>query len=141
MKAKAKRFVSEFGISEYNAEILIRNKSLADFFEKAIDDGKKVNVDAKAIANYIINKKPNIEKLEPAGLVKIIVGQSIVSQIDEVKLAETISTILKQNPQAVTNYKEGKVQIIGFLIGQIRKALPKAQDTEQIRNKLLKMIE
>lgn len=138
---KTKRFISQLGLSEYNAEILTRDKSLADFFEKAIDDGKKVDVDAKTIANYIINKKPKIEELEPAALIKIIVESRNIVSFDKAKLTEIISAILKQNPQAVTNYKEGKVQILSFLIGQTMKELDEKIDANLVKNAILEALQ
>lgn len=138
---KAKRFASEFGLTNYNAEILARDRKLADFFEQAVKDGKGYGIEAKVIANFIINRKPNTEELLPAELVEIIKQETTIETFDETKLEAEIEKILLQNPQAVADYKAGKVQIIGFMIGQVKKALPEAKDTEQIRNLLIKMLE
>jgi len=138
---KAARFVSEFELTEYNAEILTREVDLATYFEEAVKVGKEHNVDGKTLANWIINKKPNIEELLPASLVKIIVEQSTVESFDESKLAQTLGTILENNPTQVADYKSGKVQLLGFFIGQTKQALPEAKDTDQIRNMLTKMLE
>ncbi|WP_456395236.1 Asp-tRNA(Asn)/Glu-tRNA(Gln) amidotransferase subunit GatB [Desulfurobacterium sp.] len=46
------RFVAEFGITPYDASILTREKTLADFFEKAAESYKG---EAKKIANIIIS--------------------------------------------------------------------------------------
>lgn len=139
--AKEKRFVTEFGITEYNAEILTREAKLASYYEQAVKVGKEHSIDAKTVANWIINKKPNTEDILPASLIKIIVEESTVSQVDQTKLEEIINKVLTENPQAVADYKAGKVQIIGFLIGATRKALPDATDTDQIRILLIKMLE
>ncbi|AHA27990.1 Asp-tRNA(Asn)/Glu-tRNA(Gln) amidotransferase subunit GatB [Candidatus Liberibacter americanus] len=48
--AKKDRFISEFGISLYDASILVSDKSIADYFEKL-----SVNRDKKIAANWIIN--------------------------------------------------------------------------------------
>jgi len=117
---KAERFVKEFGLTDYKAEILTREVGLATYFEEAVKVGKEHNVDGKTLSNWIINKKPNIESELPASLVKIIVEQS---------------------PQQVAAYKAGKVQLLGFFIGQTKQALPEAKDTEQIRYLLSKMLE
>lgn len=140
-EAKAKRFVTEFGLSEYNAEILTREANLAKYFEEAVAVAKEHNIDGKTVANWIINKKPNIEELLPASLVKIIVEQSTVERFDETKLEKTIKQILEKNPTQVADYKAGKIQLLGFFIGQTKQALPNAKDTEQIRNLISKMLE
>ena len=74
-------------------------------------------------------------------MVKIIVEQSTVERFDETKLEETIKQILEKNPTQVADYKAGKIQLLGFFIGQTRQALPDARDTEQIRNLISKMLE
>lgn len=139
--AKVQRFIGDYFLTDYNAEILTRDKTLSDFFESAVKIGTQHNVGAVAIGNYIINKKPNLEELEPAGLVKHIVEQSTVTQVDDNSLTETLSKVLTENAKAVEEYKSGKTQLLGFFIGQTKRALPDAKDTEQIRNKLLEMLE
>lgn len=138
---RMQRFVAVYGIAEYNAEILTREITLADFFEKAVADGSTANINAKQIANYIINKKPNLEDETPAGIVKKIKEESTVERFDEEKLKETIQKILDENQQSVTDYKAGKAQLLGFFIGQVRRVLPDAKDVDQIRNLLIKMLE
>ncbi len=139
--AKAKRFVSELGISEYTSEILTRDLQTASFFEKAVEDGKTIGIDARTIANYIINKKPDLSKVEPAGLVKMIKEETNVESLDEKTLEDTIKKVLEENKTLAEEYRSGKVQVLGFLIGQIRNALPKAKDMDQIRKTLIKMLE
>ncbi|MBA5724355.1 Asp-tRNA(Asn)/Glu-tRNA(Gln) amidotransferase subunit GatB [Candidatus Liberibacter sp.] len=48
--AKRERFVSEFGISLYDASVLVSDKLIADYFEVLV-----MNRDAKIAANWIIN--------------------------------------------------------------------------------------
>lgn len=138
---KAARFVTEFGLTEYNSEILTRDKSLANYYEEAAKVGTKYSINAKTIANWLINKKTNTDELLPAALIKIIVEQSTISSFDESKLEEIVRQILEKNPQQVADYKAGKVQLLGFFIGQIKQTVPDAKDTDQIRNILTKMLE
>ncbi|HXW71561.1 MAG TPA: Asp-tRNA(Asn)/Glu-tRNA(Gln) amidotransferase subunit GatB [Methylocella sp.] len=50
--AKKARFIAEYGLSAYDADVLVADKETADFFEEAVKfDGKKR--DAKLIANWI----------------------------------------------------------------------------------------
>jgi len=48
--AKAARFVSDLGLSDYDASILTASRELADFFESVINE----SVDAKLAANWMI---------------------------------------------------------------------------------------
>jgi aspartyl-tRNA(Asn)/glutamyl-tRNA(Gln) amidotransferase subunit B len=140
-QARVIRFVNELGLSEYNAEILTRDIALCNFFEEAVEEGKSIQVDAKTIANFIINKKPDLEKTKPSTLVSEIKSESNVKSFDEAKLTETIKKVMNDNSAIVEEYKSGKVQVLGFLIGATRRTLPEAKDVEQIRNLLTKMLE
>ncbi len=50
---KEKRFVSQFGLTEYDAEVLVADKDRAFFFEEAV---KHYGKNPKAIANWTINE-------------------------------------------------------------------------------------
>ena len=138
---KSKRFAEKYGLSDVNAEILTREKEISDFFEKAVADGQTHSIDAKQIANYMINKKPNLAEIEPSGLVLKIKEESNVESFDEEKLSEAIQKVLSENQKSVDDYKAGKTQLLGFFIGQVRRVLPEAKDVEQIRKNLTKMLE
>jgi aspartyl-tRNA(Asn)/glutamyl-tRNA(Gln) amidotransferase subunit B len=51
--AKKARFLADYGLSAYDATILVADKETADFFEEAVrhGDGKR---DAKAVANWLM---------------------------------------------------------------------------------------
>jgi aspartyl-tRNA(Asn)/glutamyl-tRNA(Gln) amidotransferase subunit B len=105
---KAKRFVEEYKISAYDAEVLVRDKVLAEFFEEAVseamassDNGEKV---AKLTANYILteirkylDEKTAISdlKLTPENfgeLMSIVASVKINSSAAQTVLEEMIKT-------------------------------------------------
>ena len=135
--AKTRRFEQEYSLSSYESEILTREKSLADYFEKAVADGKKFDIESKKIANYIINKKPNIEEVLPAQLIQNIAKSSQVASVDERKLSEIIDKVLKENPKAVEDYKKGHENVIMFLVGQVMRTFPEKVDASKIKASLL----
>lgn len=51
---KSKRFVIEYSITPYDANILVSEKDIADYFEKAV--GKEQKRDGKLIANWMISE-------------------------------------------------------------------------------------
>ncbi|MFA6193830.1 MAG: Asp-tRNA(Asn)/Glu-tRNA(Gln) amidotransferase subunit GatB, partial [Parcubacteria group bacterium] len=57
---KAKRFTEEYKISDYDAEVLVRDKVLAEFFEESVSEARELsgNSDkiAKLTANYILTE-------------------------------------------------------------------------------------
>ena len=62
---KNKSFIDVYGLSEYDAKILSRDKETAEFFEKCVKVGKEFGINSKQIANYLINKKPDINFSSP----------------------------------------------------------------------------
>lgn len=106
----------------------------ADYFEQAVKDGVKHNLTAKQIANYIINKKPNLDETVPAELVELILATQQTSEVDFSELKNAVAQTLLANPKAVEDYKSGKVQVLGFLIGKVKQALPPNSSSESIKN-------
>ena len=135
--AKENRFQQEYKLSVYDAEILTRERSLADYFGKAVLDGDKFDVKPKQIANYIINKKPNIEEVLPSQLIQTIVASKQTVTVDNAKLNEAIDKVLRDNPKAVEDFKKGKESVIMFLVGQVMRSFPERIDAEKIKASLL----
>ncbi len=170
---KAKRYVKEFGLPEYNAEVITQEKDIADFYEKCI--GKYNNY--KTVSNWIMsellqylnkNKKSlkELDKLNEdnfTALVKAVddnvitgkIGKELLidviekgvepnKYIDEKGLKQISDTseienfvdeVIKTETEAVNKYKNGKKQIIGFLVGQVMKK-SKGKANPQMVNKL-----
>ena len=136
---KFARFKKSLELSDYDAEILIRDNEVSNYFEEAVNIGRTQEINPKQIANIMINKKINIKNITPKELIKNIIGSKQTNAIDEKKLQEIISQILKDNVKAVTDYKSGKIQVIGFLIGKVKQHFPKG-DTNQIKSALEKQL-
>ena len=47
---RKRKYIKEYGLSEYDANIIIKNKEYADYFEKCV----KLGMDKKMAANYLI---------------------------------------------------------------------------------------
>ncbi len=137
---KLKRFQKDYQLSLYDAEILTRDMLIADYFEEAVNAGKKHNINAKKIANEIINKKPDIEKILPAELVVQIYKSSQTATITDDELDKIIREVLKQNPNAVADYKSGKENAIMFLVGQVMKQVSQKVNANIIREKIGNLI-
>lgn len=131
---KLARFVKEFSLTHYDSDILTREQQLANYFEQAVKDGAKHKLTPKQIANYIVNKKPDTDKTVPAELIELILSTVQTKTVDNVELKNAIETTLLNNPKAVEDYKSGKVQIIGFLIGKTRALLPPNSSVEGLKD-------
>lgn len=137
---KISRFVKLFGITSYDAEILTREKSLADYFERAVELGKKIGITEKQIANEIINKKIDYSSITSANLVENIAKNAKVDTIDEAELQSIIDKVLSENEKAVNDYKSGKESVIMFLVGQCMRLIGRKVDVNFIREKLLQRL-
>lgn len=147
---KKERFINEYGLSEYSSEILTREKEMADFYEETIkashevssfnpkDDGQNPN---KQIADYIINKKIDIVNTLPAGLIKQILEESQTLVIPEEELKKAAKDVISENQKAVDDYKKGKIQIIGFLIAQVKNKVGQKTDVQSIKKILQDLLQ
>ncbi len=128
---KQARFIKQYSLSEYDAEILTREKVLADKFEEVV----KSEIPPKQIANLIINKRIDAT-VEVPTLVANVKALSAKVQVDEDKLQKIIEEVISENQKAVTDYKAGKENIIMFLVGQVMRKLGVKADAALIKQKL-----
>lgn len=173
---KLVRLVS-LGVSKYNAEILIDDKLLSDYFEAALS----VHNNPKGVSNWIINEllretkateseeegfsaliapekigelvslidsnqiSGKIAKVVFAKLLadpeispkQYVVEHNLIVEKDEGALTAIIDNVIAQNPAEVEKYKSGKVQVFGFLMGQVMK-LSKGKASPKDASRLLK---
>jgi len=138
---KLARFEKEFALPSYDAEILIREIALADFFEKTVHaTPQNDKIDPKTIANWIINKKVDYEKIAPEEMLKQISSAKQTVVIDEKELDKLIDEVIKENEKAVVDYKNGKDASLMFLLGQTMKKIGKKVDTQIIKTALIKRL-
>lgn len=137
---KIKRFVKEFSLTEYDAEILTREKSIADYFEEAVREGKDKKISAKEIANVIINKKADINTVSPIAVVQQIAAGKQTVAVDEKELQNIIEEVIVENEKAVDDYKAGKEASLMFLFGQTMKKLGKKVDVQIVKEQLIRAL-
>lgn len=69
---------------------------------------------------------------EPAGLVKKLLEMIKTDFADTKETENAVLEAILENNDAVVSYKNGKGQVIGFLIGQVQKKLKGKGDTKII---------
>lgn len=131
---KRDRFEQQYKLSKEYINILVADLDRANYFEKAATLAPDL---VKQIANLMINKNLDNEFPEPAGLVKKIKELTTVefASLEDVNLA--VKSVVSENPDVVSSYKNGKGQVIGFLIGQVQKILKGTGDPKLINSKLM----
>ena len=136
---KLERFIKTYNLPAYDAEILTRDKKMSDFFEEAVKIGKKYKLSTKQIANHVINKKINPNTILAADVISWILEGIDFKIIEHDVLKETVNKVIEENQKAVEDYKKGKIQVIGFLIGKVKQKFPKG-DINQIKDALEKYL-
>lgn len=140
-RTKKERFVKDFGLPGNYVEILIQDKDRADYFEKAVRLAQTCGVSAKMVADLMVNQNLDHQYPEPGGLIKKIVeiSKKEYSPIGAVSLA--VKEVVGEEVRAVADFRAGKGQVLGFLIGAVQKKLKGKGDPKSIRELLLKELQ
>lgn len=73
---------------------------------------------------------------EGRGLQEILESENLIQVWDTSLLEQIVTDVLNNNPKVIEQYKSGKLQVIGFLIGQCMKA-SKGQGNPEVFKRLL----
>src|SRR2546428_4388668 len=87
------RIIEEAGVTDYQATVLTSEKWMVEYFEATVAEAEK------------------------AGMMKVDIGRDIANWI-----TGDLQEVLAKNPTQVAQFKEGKQQVLGFLVGQVMKA-------------------
>ena len=171
---KLERYKKEFGLPDYDAEIITGHKKFADLFEATTEICKK----PKKVSNWIMGEilrllkenemDPEDIAFSPVNLAKVIdladsgainstVAKEVFEEVfhhdidpdqyveekglktvnDAGELRTVVEQVIKDNPQSVGDYRNGKEKAIGFLVGQTMKAM-KGKANPGMVNQILK---
>lgn len=113
--ARRDRFMSNYGLTRYDAEVLTGSRATADYFEEALGN-EKTAARAKAVANWILNdlfgrlKESNQElsetKIKPAqvaALVQLMESNTITGKSAKEVFEEMFNS--GRDPQAIVDEK------------------------------------
>jgi len=169
-EARRDRFVAEYNLPLYDANLLTASKAMADYFEDCLGTrGHKdrlgiISERAKEVSNWLLGEVSRImnanncdmnelrERVSPEQLRELIVyshsrinvaiakfvleemfktgktalaiiQQQVLSQISDTEVIEReVMVAVRNNAQAVADYKAGKKQSLKFLVGQVMRA-------------------
>lgn len=120
------------GVSEAAAKILLASPALFAFYQEVVQlDGQQ----AKKVANDLVNKKITPKTTTPQDYLKSLVEAKPTMAEDE--LTSLIIQVLANNPKVVEDYRGGKENALGYLVGQVMKE-SKGQASPATVNKLLR---
>lgn len=129
---KRARFMDKYGLSQTYAEILTQESARADYFEEAAALAEKLSFSAKQVADLMINKNMDKDYSEPAGLIKRIAEVTRKEYLSEELTQEAAREVINKEARAVEDFKKGKTQVLGFLLGEVQKVLKGRADPKVI---------
>ncbi|RLC91055.1 MAG: Asp-tRNA(Asn)/Glu-tRNA(Gln) amidotransferase GatCAB subunit B [Chloroflexi bacterium] len=177
--AKRARFIAEYGLSAYDAGVLVADKDVADYYEAAVAVGK---ADPKTVANWVTGALFRLMKetgqeigallVSPQALAELIglvedgtinlnTGKEVLAEMfasgrgarqiveerglaqvsDVAALGKIVTQVLEENPAQVSKYLSGKVQVLGWLMGQVMRATRGKANPQVVRELLQAQLE
>jgi aspartyl-tRNA(Asn)/glutamyl-tRNA(Gln) amidotransferase subunit B len=109
-------------------DLVLKPSALGEMIE-LINNGTISGKIAKTVFEEML-----VSGKDPATIVK---EKGLVQISDESELVAVIAQVVADNPQSVEDYKGGKAQAFGFLVGQVMKET-RGKANPQLVNKLLK---
>ncbi|MBT4922037.1 MAG: Asp-tRNA(Asn)/Glu-tRNA(Gln) amidotransferase subunit GatB [Rickettsiales bacterium] len=174
--AKKAKYISNYNMTDYDAEVVISDRNNTDYFEKII--GKcdprlavswftaelfgrlnKANTDitnspvtAENLLGLIILIENNtisgkiakdvLDKMFESGksAQEIVKAEGLEQISDSTQIIRIIDKIISDNPDKVSEYKNGKDKLFGFFVGQMMKRTQGKGNPKLINELLLKLL-
>ncbi len=116
-----------YGLPQELATALVDAVDKLSLFEKTYEHPviRQAGLEAKVVANWVINRVTDTSAT-PEDIANQIVESKVVTPVDESTLTKIIDETIRQNAKASEDYKKGKQQSLMFLLGQVKRQLPKA---------------
>jgi len=174
--AKRARFIADYGLSEYDAGVLVADKDVADYYETAVSVAAS-KAGPKTVANWVTGELFRLVKetgqeistapvspqalaeligLVMAGVINLNTGKEVLEEMfasgrsahqivkdrglaqisDAAALEKAITQVLEENAEQVGQYLGGKVQLLGWLMGQVMRATRGKANPQVVRELL-----
>jgi aspartyl-tRNA(Asn)/glutamyl-tRNA(Gln) amidotransferase subunit B len=131
-----KRLMDKYSLSEIYAEILTQEAARADYFEQAVILGEKSGFSPKAIADLMVNRNFDKEFPEPAGMILKMAQVTRTEYLPGEITLDAVKEVIAGQEKAVADFKKGKTQVLGFLVGAVQKVLKGKADPKIIQELL-----
>jgi aspartyl-tRNA(Asn)/glutamyl-tRNA(Gln) amidotransferase subunit B len=166
--ARLARFQAEYGLPEYDAEVLTSDKARADVFEATIREFPQLS--PKHVSNWFLDDPTAMSTLTPAlsgslltlvekGTISRNQGKEVLKEMvatgkdseaiikekglaqisDSGALEAAAQEIIGANPKEAADFKAGKTKVLGFFVGQLMKKT-KGQANPQLANEIFKKL-
>jgi aspartyl-tRNA(Asn)/glutamyl-tRNA(Gln) amidotransferase subunit B len=175
---RTKRFVSDYGLPDYDATILTASKNMANYFETCVKEFPQPKIVSNWVMGELMRELNNsgtdisaspvmperlvsLLRMVDKGTISLKVAREIFPELynsgkvpeqivqekgltqvsDEGALEQIITEVLSKSPVQVAQFKEGKQQVLGFLVGQVMKASGGKANPGKVNELLKKKLE
>lgn len=175
---RKQNYMNNYGLSNYDATILVKEKEIADYYEQTIKEGADPKLSSNWITSIILGhlnkfeisineiyvtpkmltdlinlvnnatistkqgKEVLYEALENNKEPAKIVEEKGLKQIGgEEEITKVVLEVLDENKEASEQYKNGRTNIVDFLVGQVMKKTRGQANPAMARSKMIEEIE
>ena len=130
------RWENDYKIDRKITELLFETAEEAKKIEEIFSNLSKQKLDVNKFVNAIVNKKLTVNLFQK-NVEEIIDTYKKSIQVDDVTdedLKKMIIKVIGANPQAVSDFKSGKTQLINFFVGQVMREAKKKIDFKRLES-------
>jgi len=125
------RFIS-LGVKEDYARILSAADHNTAIIDAAFSLSKTMGFTPQIVASYIINQKVDTKSSSAENIILQIQERKSVDVVSNNELKKVIETVLLEQQRAVQDYRAGKTQVLGFILGMVMRKLGKKIDPASV---------
>ena len=112
----------KWGLPDNYTEVLVDDVERATYFEAAVKVLPQ-GIVAKEVAGLMVNQNLDKEYSDPELLVKKVYELMKKEYASDTDTKTAVEVVIKNNKKAVTDFQNGKGEVVGFLVGQVQKEL------------------
>ncbi len=113
-------------------EILVSDIKKNKIFQSCVKLLPKANIKAVDLASFIINSSFKLEDITQQEIFDLIANKKKSYEISKEDYVTCINDIITKNKKAVDDFKKGKLEVIGFLVGQVNRNFEGKADPKKI---------
>ncbi len=135
---KVERYQTEYDLTKDQAVTIINSEELEKIFEDLIRQRELVKSgeekpEFKVLANWIINRKKDIENQTTAQIFHSIQSHLVLVTISNEEMKKLAQEAIEENPKAVSDFKAGKETVIQVLIGAVMRKTAGKADASKVK--------
>lgn len=132
---KAQRYIA-LGIKSDYALLLTTDAYASEFVENLISQIQAANLELNSSLGLIVNRKIVYDNMSIEDIVRSIKSKFTFEEVDSSEISTAVREVLAANAKAETDYRSGKTQVIGFLMGLVMRKIGKKVSPAPVREEL-----